>query len=255
MATVNAWLYLIYYSLRRQLFSKKVLVAVVLLVFAAGLLLLANSRHRLTTEWFGLWFAINLFGSFIFPMLMLSFGTGALGDDREEKTLVYALTRPLPRWGIYVGKLLSVVPLALLFGLGGFWVLCAIARLGGDPGADRLFPLLAPAFLFGSLAYLAFFHLLAAFFRHSTIIAIVYVFFVEFFIGNMPGILKRISIRFYASSMIFDAGGPLGIAPPNQMIFLPIEGDLARQILIGIAGALLILGAWHFSRREYHDTV
>ena len=41
------------------------------------------------------------------PLTALLYATGMIHDEIEEQTLTYLLVRPLPKWGIYLTKLLA----------------------------------------------------------------------------------------------------------------------------------------------------
>ena len=53
-----------------------------------------------------------------------------------------------------------------------------------------------PTIALGTLAYLAFFGWLGVVFRNAILIGVAHVFLVEIFMGNVPGVLKQISISF-----------------------------------------------------------
>ncbi|MCH2584895.1 MAG: hypothetical protein MK138_09020, partial [Planctomycetes bacterium] len=113
-----------------------------------------------------------------------------------------------------------------------------------------------PTVTFGVLAYLVFFSWLGAAFRNSTLIGVAYVFLVEFFMGNVPGVLKQVSISFYIRSMLYDAAEPLGVAPRERRGIFQlelIEGSDAALVLAATAVGFLFLGMYWFSRREYRD--
>jgi ABC-type transport system involved in multi-copper enzyme maturation permease subunit len=57
----------------------------------------------------------NLFVSFLLPVWCLSFATEALGGEREGSNLVWLLTKPLSRPGIYLAKYVALVPWSLGF--------------------------------------------------------------------------------------------------------------------------------------------
>ncbi len=250
---LRSFLFLVAYSFRRQVRSRKMLLALVILAMIATVVFIAGAREPWTARSFGEWVVLRMFGLFFLPVVTLMFGTGALGDDRDEKSLVYLVTRPLARWSLFLGKLLGVLPQVIGFTAGGLWLLCAVARSRGVQDLDGAFGMYLPAMLCGALAYLACFHFLAAAFRHSTLIAVAYVFFVEVFLGRVPGIMKRVSISFYTWSMVYDHAAPAGLKPVP--IFLPLEGETARTVLLAVACGFVIVGAWVFSRREYHDAV
>ena len=116
--------------------------------------------------------------------------------------------------------------------------------------------------MIGSIAYLSLFMLFGALFRRSTVLGMAYAFLLEGLIGTMPGLLKRVSLAFYTRCMAYDwagqqswmtADGTLGIDPSHASIVLPVPGVVALGVLITVTILLLALGAWRFSRKEYHD--
>jgi ABC-type transport system involved in multi-copper enzyme maturation permease subunit len=183
------------------------------------------------------------------PILSLSFATEALGGEREGGTLVWLLTRPLPRSSIYLAKFLALLPWSVGLNLGGFALLCATA---GSPGRFA-FRLYWPAVLAGSLAYCALFHLMGACFRRAAVVALVYSFFLETILGSMPGAMKRISLSFYTRCLMFDAAQPYGVHPEKPSIYLPVDRVTAWSVLSLVTVVLLVLGMVLFARSEYQD--
>jgi ABC-2 type transport system permease protein len=188
-----------------------------------------------------------LFVSFLLPLWSLSFGTEALGGEREGHSLLWLLTRPLPRTAIYLAKFAALLPWTVALNLGGFALLCVAA---GRPGLQAL-RLFWPAVLCATLAYAALFHLIGAWFRKPAIIALVYAFFLETIMGNMPGFFKRVSISFYARCMMYDAAGTYGVQPESPLVFLPVGGTTAMVVLLGATALLLLAGTYLFNRTEY----
>jgi ABC-type transport system involved in multi-copper enzyme maturation permease subunit len=188
-----------------------------------------------------------IFVSFLLPLWSLSFGTEALGGDREGHNLLWLLTRPLPRPAIYLAKFVALLPWTLALNLGGFALICVAA---GRPGLQAL-RLFWPAVLCATLAFAAMFHLIGSYFRRPAIIALVYAFFLETILGNMPGYLKRVSISFYTRCMMYDAAGTYGVQPKSPTVFLPVSGPAALAVLLGATVALLLLGMYLFNRTEY----
>jgi hypothetical protein len=193
----------------------------------------------------------SIFLSFLLPVWSLSFATEALGGDREHNSLVWLLTRPLPRSAIYLAKFVALLPWSLTLNVGGFAVLCLA---GGEPGALAL-RLFWPAVFWATLAFSALFYLTGAYFRRPAVVAIVYSFFLETLLGNMPGYLKRLSIGFYARCMMFEAAQGYGVQPEKPSVFLPVDGTTALIVLIGLTGGFVAVGAVLFSRSQYHEVV
>jgi ABC-2 type transport system permease protein len=200
---------------------------------------------------FSRWLVFSIFLSFLLPVWSLSFATEALGGDREHNSLVWLLTRPLPRPAIYLGKFVALLPWSFGLNVAGFAVLCLA---GGEPGllALRLF---WPAVVWATLAFSALFYLTGAYFRRPAVVALVYSFFLETLLGNMPGYLKRVSIGFYARCMMFEAAQDYGVQPEKPSVFLPVDGTTALIVLVTLTVSLLALGAVLFSRSQYHEIV
>lgn len=196
---------------------------------------------------FSNWIVYSIFLSFLLPIWSLSFATEALGGERESRSLTWLLTRPVPRWSIYLAKFVALLPWCLGLNLGGFAVLC----LAGGRAGRMALPLYWPAVLFASIAFCSLFHLLAACFRRPAIVAIVYSFFLETILGNMPGNMKRVSISFYTRCMMFERVEELGTHPQKSTVFQPVDGSTAMLVLAGVSVLMLLIGTVVFARTEY----
>ncbi|HMP15553.1 MAG TPA: ABC transporter permease subunit [Gemmatales bacterium] len=303
-----AWWYLVKLSFWRQGRSLQTLTAFLLVALLAGIVVLVSVVN--TSLGRPGWNVGNftrdlivgrdnvpgIYFNLLMPLMCLCFGTQALGGEWEERSLVWILTRPIPRWLIYLAKFTAALPWTLLSTVGGFWLAGwavgsrtvdfrwheqIVERLPqfGPFTVPSLLPellvpgtvqpmtfwpglevvrVLWPCVLAGSVAYLALFMLLGAVFRRST----AYAFLLEGLVGTMPGLLKRASLAFYTRCMAYDwaawkswptATGNLGIDPSKASLVLPVPGVLALAVLILVTGLLLLVGAWWFSRKEYHD--
>lgn len=191
----------------------------------------------------------TMFTTFLLPLWSLSFATEALGREREDRNLLWLLTRPLSRPAIYLAKYVAVLPWALGLNLGGLAVLCLAA---GEPGQLAL-RLYWPAVLGGTLAFCALFHLMGAWFRRAAVVAILYAFFLETILGNLPAYWKRASISFYTRCLMFDRAHAFGIQPEKPLLYLPVSGAAAWGVLLALTLGLLTLGMYIFSRTEYLD--
>jgi ABC-2 type transport system permease protein len=218
-----------------------------------GAAILGSSRVLLAQSGFVVftrWIVYFVFVTFLLPVCSLSFATEALGSEREARSLVWLLSRPLPRSAIYLAKFVALLPWALGLNLGGFALLCLAA---GSPGL-MAFELFWPAVVLATLAFAALFHLMGALFRRAAIVAIVYSCFLEIILGNMPGYMKRFSISFYTRCLMFDEAERLGVQPPEKpWIYLPVDGTTAVCVLLAVTVALLAAGMAIFARLEYRD--
>lgn len=187
----------------------------------------------------------GLFASFILPVIAIAYATTSLGGDREDRTLLFLLVRPIPRPAILLAKTAATVPVVLGAAVGSYYLYCWLA---GPLGA-RAFPIYLPVVVYTSLAYTGLFHLFAVCFRHSTIVALIYALFIETFLGNMPGIVKQVAVNYYGRSMMIELGG---LKPPEAW-FVPVSAHTGVLALAAIAGGSLLAGVLLFQWREYRD--
>lgn len=250
MRLLRAWSTLASLSFVRLFWSTSTLMVMLPL---AGCLLFVIRRHynhpEFTQREFHEFseFLIVVFASFVVPICALAFGTASIGGDREDRTLVFLLVRPIPRWLILLAKFSATLPLVMGLVLGSYWLYCRLAGAIGQVAFD----LYLPAIVYMTLAYVCLFHLFAVSFRHATIIALVYALFMETLIGNLPGIVKRVAVNYYGRSLLYAAGEADGARMPEG--FQPLSLEVATWALAGIALGGLLLACLVFSRREYRD--
>ena len=119
---------------------------------------------------------------------------------------------------------LRTLPIVLGLVVGSFYVFCLLA----GPVGEKAFSLYLPAVFYMALAYVGLFHLFAVSVRHSTVIALTYSLFIEWVLGSMPGIVKRVAVNFYGRSMMFDLGQDAGLELPDPAWFVPVTPATAR---------------------------
>jgi hypothetical protein len=199
------------------------------------------------TRWVPLW----VYLLFVLPLFTLSYASGAFGTEREGRTLVWLLTRPLPRPAVYLAEFVGTLPWCLAFSGGGFVLLCAA---GGWPGREAL-GLYWPAALAGTIAFAALFHLIGAVFRRPVVVGLVYVFFFEALVLSLPGSLKLLSLTFYTRCLMYNGAAAAGY--PVDVLDVPgaVSAATAWAVLLTAAAGLTGLGMWLFARREHPDDV
>lgn len=263
-AAWRSWWMVVRLGMRRMIWSMQSLAAMAMVIGLAVLVLILRmmferqEQTEFNVVFFGQRVLDFIYLRFLLPMLCLCYGTQSLGGDWEEKSLVWLLTRPIPRPMIYLAKYVAAVPLTVGLALGGLFLL---GLAGGEPGRAAAFAFW-PVVVWGSLAYLALFLFLGCAFRRSTVIGVVYTFVIEAILSNMPGLVKRICISFYDRCLLYDIAkeqgwdtyqGRPGISPDRIGFFVPVEGTTACWVLTGVTIGLLLLGLWIFSLREYQD--
>jgi ABC-type transport system involved in multi-copper enzyme maturation permease subunit len=198
------------------------------------------------------WVIHLVFMGFALPLFTLSYASGAFGTDRESRSLIWIMTRPIPRSGIYLAKFLGTLPWCLLFAMGGF---VAIGWAGGAPGREAL-SRYWPAALTATLAFASLFHLVGAVFRRPVVVGLVYVFFFEAVVAALPGSLKLLSLTFYVRSLMYneavEAGYPVELLPAMTEA---VSSTTAWSVLALVIVGINLCGMWLFSRLEYRDDV
>jgi ABC-type transport system involved in multi-copper enzyme maturation permease subunit len=241
LAGLSAW---------RMIRSRQTIINVLLLTMAL-LAAYAWSLHaNKTSERFVREVVLPIYVSFLLPVFSLCYASVGIASDRQEQTLVYLLATPLSRVTIYVAKFVAALALVLVWNLAGF---AAMGRIAGPAGWEAC-RLLWPAVFWASLAYTCLFHLFSVSLRRATVISVGYALFLETFLGNMPGIVKRVAISFYTQCLVFDMGLDIGLGPAgghNPALFLPVTGEVARAVLWTLAVVLFLIGLVVFCRREY----
>lgn len=247
---ITAALSLFGVAVRRLMRSRQTAVSLVLLGFACvAVLSWAHRRDRSPSDFIEQVF-LTLFSTLLLPVFCLSYGTAGIASDREERTLVYLLVSPLPRWLVFVSKALASMAPAVAWSLGGLATMCWLA---GDSGRTA-WPVLWPGILATAIAYSALFLLFSVLFQRATLLALAYALFLETLVGNLPGIAKRLTISFYSRCQLFAAADKLdlklrGLLDPE--IFLPVSGPVAELALGLMSAGLLAMGLVIFCRREY----
>jgi ABC-2 type transport system permease protein len=202
---------------------------------------------------FSRWVVFLLFLGFLLPLFSLSFAAGSFGHEREGRSLVWLMTRPLPRSAVYLAKFLGGLPWCLGLTVGGFALLCLA---GGATGREAFF-LYGPGVFAGSLAFAAIFHLFGALFPRPAIVGLLYAFFFETLLSELPipGTLKRLSINYYTRCLLYSAAEGKDVPTESSSLFVPVSPTTAWVVLLGATVGLTALGMWLFARSEYRDDI
>lgn len=140
-------------------------------------------------------------------LIPLLFATSLIQNEVDSGTLVYLVTRPIPRPMLLLSKFAAVsgVSAALVVaGMAAF--LMAFLLPGGDPTEGRfdwwgrLFGFMQ-AGLLGVLGYGALFTLAGLVFKRGLIWGLAYGFISEFVLTNIPALVRKATIMHYLRSV------------------------------------------------------
>jgi ABC-2 type transport system permease protein len=184
----------------RGLFGRRrFLLLLPLPVLLVGLALLARGLGAKPTDWaqpvlVGLGFAAVL------PVIALIVGTGVLGSEIDDGTLVHVLAKPLPRREIILTKLaVAVAVTAVTVGVPMYLA-------GLVAGSARLGIGLAVGSLVGAFAYSALFLALSLLTRRPVLFGLLYVLIWEGVLGNLLTGTRMLSVQQYVVAVAAKVG-------------------------------------------------
>ena len=131
----------------------------------------------------------------VLPVIALIVGTGVLGAEIDDGTVVHILTKPLPRWQIVLPKL------AVAAGVTAVTVAVPLYVAGVLASSVRVGLALAAAASIGALAYCALFLALSLVTRRPVLLGLVYVLIWEGLLGNFVSGTKVLSIQQYVIAL------------------------------------------------------
>lgn len=194
-------------------------------VLLVGLAVLVRWAGVAPSEWvspivFGLGIAVML------PVTALIVGTGVLGSEIDDGTLLHILTKPLPRWQIILPKLAVaavVTALATAIPLYVVGVLAESVRFGLG---------LAVASAFGALVYSAIFLLLSLVIRRPVLLGLVYVLIWEGLLTNVISGTRVLSVQQYVLSLA-DRIAPMALLEITVSVSVPVALVMGAIFTVG----------------------
>lgn len=179
---------------------------IVLLLLAGFSRTVAGSEPRTT---------VGMLGGFtlgtVLPLLGLIAGTGAIGPEIDDGSIVYLLSKPLSRFTIVRTK--AAVAIAVVIAFGAAPTLLAGLVLSGT--SDRLAVAFAVAALVAGVAYATLFLLLAVLTRQAVVAGLLYAIVWESLVGNFVPGARALSIQQWAlsltESLLGSRAGPLDV--------------------------------------------
>jgi ABC-2 type transport system permease protein len=174
----------------------------------------------------------------VLPVVSLVFAGAAIGDLREDKTLVYLWLRPIDRWPIVVGAALAagtlVAPITLI-------PIVAAAILTGAGGGIVMATVLAS--VVGLVAYVCVFTLLGVWLKRFIVWGWADVLIWEGFIAQAGGGVARVALRGYTRSILVEQTGV-------DLRFAGFSLVMSIVVPLAIAVVALAVASWRLSSQD-----
>jgi ABC-2 type transport system permease protein len=226
------------------LFSLPALVAVASHVFA----------WKVTSATLENALVFRLIANALVPLLALLFAGGMIQDEIEDQTLTYLLIRPLPKWAIYVTKLLATVLMTFLLA-SAFTVLTYLAiYVGSADLAGKIFPTrivqTAGLLALAIWSYCSLFGCLSLFIRRSLMVGVIYIVLFEGLLANIDFMTRRFTVMYYIR-VLRGRWLNLGVADTGLNLKDAPEGGTCVAILVVVSLLVTGLATLAFASREF----
>lgn len=222
-------------------------------------------REYMSIEYFTV---LLYYSSVAIPITVLLLAAGMIRDEQENQTLTYLLLCPIPRWAIYLSKLLAALLVAwLLVSLCmGTVLFCLWTASGVSTPVHWVnrWLMLLPATGLLIAANGGIFALLSVLLRPSLILGVIYIAIFEVFLANYEFILRKFTSVHYFQCIVCNWMG-------DQFMFVSVQAaktslmkwpwHIAEEIrpptqdcvitLLSIFLVSTLLAMYFFTKKEY----
>lgn len=247
MKDITALMALMKYSIKKILFSRKVVIAVLITLFIAGVMGYVSTQdvEKLDTG-ADLFDLLILF--FFLPVISMIYGSSVIRDEIEDRSITQVLVSPLNKATAYLGYFLSLVISLILIitvmTISGF--LIYFGNLGIDGEAVDILLNILVLNAVGVFVYSSLFLMVSVITDKSIYFGLFYAFIWEGFIGSIPGAIRKFAIKHYVRSI-----GSEWLEHGSITTYDATGVGTAAQVIIIITLSLLILGALLFRYKEF----
>ncbi|GGZ16890.1 ABC transporter permease [Streptomyces inusitatus] len=182
--------------------------------------------------------AASLLGGFgiaaMVPLIGVIAGTGAIGPEIDDGSIVYLLSKPLKRSSIIFTKL--IVAIAVTMAFSAIPMLIAGFVLNGN--GQQIAIAYTVAALVASIAYSAVFLLLGTVSRNAVVIGLIYAIVWESVFGSLVEGARTLSVQQWALALAEDIAGE-GL----------VGSDVGLPLAIVLLASVTTLATWYAGRK------
>ncbi len=192
----------------------------------------------------------------VFHVLALAaaiFTTAIISQEVEQRTIVYILTRPVPRWKLLFMRYLAASTVVALVGAFGA-VLVSVGVYKGGFLSNELLVKDIIAMAVGAFSYCALFLLVSLLINRAMIVCLLFAFGWETIVPNMPGEMYRLSVYSHVMAIAehpTSTGGGAGSVASGLLNTNAISAGTAYATMFVMSAILLAISAVWFTTFEY----
>ncbi|MFI8290311.1 ABC transporter permease [Streptomyces sp. ms191] len=168
------------------------------------------------------------------PLIGVIAGTGAIGPEIDDGSIVYLLSKPVKRPTIIFTKLIVAIAVTMAFSAVPTFVAGMILNGNGQQVAVAY----TVAALVASIAYSALFLLLGTVSRHAVVIGLVYALVWEALFGSLIAGAKTLSVQQWALAVAQKVSG-------EGLVTSDVGLPAAVALLVGVT----VLATWYAGQK------
>ncbi|MFI7385312.1 ABC transporter permease [Streptomyces sp. NPDC049813] len=168
------------------------------------------------------------------PLIGVIAGTGAIGPEIDDGSVVYLLSKPVKRPTIIFTKLIVAVAVTMVFSA----VPTLIAGLILNGNGQQIAVAYTIAALVASIAYAAIFLLLGTVTRHAVVFGLVYALVWEALFGSLVSGARTLSVQQWSLAVAHKVAG-------GDLITSDVGLPLATILLVGVT----VVATWYAGQR------
>ncbi|MEU4267794.1 ABC transporter permease [Streptomyces sp. NPDC026092] len=168
------------------------------------------------------------------PLIGVIAGTGAIGPEIDDGSIVYLLSKPVKRPSIIFTKLIVAIAVTMAFSAVPTFLAGMILNGNGQQVAVAY----TVAALVASIAYSALFLLLGTVSRHAVVIGLVYALVWETLFGSLIDGAKTLSVQQWSLAVAQKVSG-------EGLVTSDVGLPLAVSLLVGVT----VLATWYAGQK------
>jgi ABC-2 type transport system permease protein len=245
---------LFWLTIRQHCRARRLFILSALFLLPAVIAIVARYLQASPVRDVEFWLVFTILPQGLVPLSALLYASGMIQDEIEEQTLTYLLTRPLPKWTIYLAKFFAtfVVTTALA---GVFTLITYLAIYVGLPDTSletvldrtgKTIVLLTVALF----AYCSVFGLLSLIVKRSLVAGVAYVVVFESVLANIDFAVRHLTVMYYFRVL---ASRWMHLKYDDWALNLKEAPGSTECLLTLLAASLvfIVLGTLSFSTREF----